>query len=220
MSAASEKVKKLLAQAKHPNTSDTEAETFRQKAFEIMMREGLTEADVKDHDEFKVVSKTIKLKSTTWREDVILAGIVARANAAVTRYMAYDSYRGGAFINFYGEADQIEMCELMFASLILQRALAARRRPGNEKQREFASGFNVGLQTTFRRAQTTIETERGSLLPELKSRQDRINEEIGKGRTGRISQAAVGLAGLSAGLTADSGIFKRLNTVGPKAIGR
>lgn len=217
MSAATEKVKKLLAMANDKSATEAEAESFRQKAFEIMMREGISEDDVIDKDRFKVESKRLKLKSTAWREDVVLAGIVARANGAVIRYQAYqsgylDTSRNGAYAVFYGLQDQIDMCEMMFSSLIAQRGVAIRKRQNKyETPREFASGFNAGLQMTFKRAAAKVENEVGSILPILKSMRDRINAELSKTCSGRMTTARPGQEGVAAGLAADAGLHGRLS---------
>src|SRR4051812_11936285 len=99
-----EKVRALLAKADR-SEFEAEASLFREKAFEIMMREGISERDIADanSDSFTVETKWIKLPSTVWRELQHLGVVVAEINGAVLRAKAYDS-RSGAFAVFYGTA--------------------------------------------------------------------------------------------------------------------
>lgn len=212
-----DKIKKLFAQANHQNTTDTEAEVFRQKAFELMMKHGVTEDEIRAKaDTFTVVQKRIKLKTTTWREDVVLGGIVARANGAFHLYTAYTSW-GGAWIIFAGPADTVEVCEFMFNMLLAQRALASRRRKNKrETQREFASGFNVGVNKTFHQA---VKQSDGSLLPALQSMRDRIAAMVAHKKGSGLTTAQAGAQGYAAGLTADSGIRQRVESVTQRGIG-
>jgi len=57
------------------------------------------------------------------------------------------------------------------------------------------------------------------VLPMLKSMIDRINEQLEDTKKGRLNVAAPGHAGISAGLTADTGIHSRLRDHASRGIG-
>lgn len=216
-----DRIRALLAKAESTEFQ-AEADAFLAKAFELMAREGLTEADIKDTEIFKVESRRINLKSTTWREDQMLGGVVAKSIGCVSRVRSYGA-SAPAQIVFYGTRAQIDAAELMFTSLLLQRARASRRRPRRETQREFASGFAMGVYKALERATKDVEQEAPGTGLALRSMEQRIEDEVNGGRPTRQARtraARPGDAGYSAGLTADAGMRARLQSQGPKAIGR
>ena len=213
-----DKIRKLLAKAS-ATPHAAEAEAFRAKAFELMMREGISESELKAKaDEFRVETRSIKLRSTTWREDILLAATVANTLGCVVRYTAY-APGTGARAFFYGSPIQIEAAEQTLNMLLLQRDRASRRRPAYESQREFASGFTLGVSRSLRDARKEVADADASLLPALQDAQKRIEDQLEKARKGNIRPAGAGAAGISAGATADTGLRSRLEDGARKALG-
>lgn len=213
-----DKIKALLAKAE-ATTFEAEAELFRTKAFDLMMREGFTEKDLREVDSSKFVSKRIKLKSTTWREDIYLLMTCADANGLVLRMQQYDARQGGAFGFLYGPAHLIEQAELMFVMLHVQCVSACRRRNKYETQNEFHAGFALGVKHNLASAIADVAKDAPGVGLVLKSLHDQIEDKIGSGRASRMRAAAPGSQGLSAGATADANMRARVAASGRKAIG-
>ena len=212
-----DKIRKLMAKA-DGTTNAAEAEAFRAKAMEMMLREGISEALIRDVDTFKVESNNIKLRSTTWREDIMMSAHVAKSIGCVTRYSAYQPGHG-ARSHFYGTRPQIEAAAAMMEQLMLQRDRASRKRPSHESQREFASGFALGVSRSLAEATAEVVKNDASLLPVLKSMVDKINEHLSAAGKGRMSPARPGAAGIAAGRAADTGMRARLEQNARRAIG-
>lgn len=126
---AAERVRHLLAQAGHHNTSDVESEAFFAKAFELMEKFGLEEAAIRDADPTvdPLTHVKIKLSSSTWRTDITLGVFVGKiTDVAVLRTSYVSGY--GAFVNFYGRASNVGRAVELFNSLVVQANVAAARR--------------------------------------------------------------------------------------------
>lgn len=199
-----DKIRALLAKADSSPYPD-EADAFRTKAMSIMMREGLTEDDVADSksEQFEVVKKYVHVASTIWREAIQLAVVVGEANGAVVRMQAYAPKRPAAAV-FCGTAAQVELCEVMFTSLILQLAHASRRRTKREDARQFAMGFALGVMANLREAKRTVENDAPGTGLVLVSMKQRIEEAMDPGRASKVRTARASQAGYRAGLAANT----------------
>ena len=125
---AADRVRKLLAQAAHHNTSDEESQIFFEKAYAMMQEYGLEEAALRDADPLNdpLVHKKLKLSSSTWRSDLTLGHYVAKlTDTAMLRQSYVSGY--GAFIHFYGRASNVGRAEELFQSLVVQANVAAAR---------------------------------------------------------------------------------------------
>lgn len=212
-----DKIRKLMAKADGTSNA-AEAEAFRAKALELMMREGISEALIRDSDQFKVERHSVKLRSTTWREDIIMSTYVAKAVGCVIRYSAYRSGYGAHSV-FFGTRPQVEAAEAMLQQLMLQRDRASRKRPSHESQRGFASGFAVGVGRSLAEATKEVSKDDANILPVLQSMQDRIEAELDSARSGRMRPASPTQSGIRAGMSADTGMRSRLEQSSRRAIG-
>jgi hypothetical protein len=168
---AADRVRKLLAQASHHNTSDEESQVFFEKAYRLMEEYGLEEAALRDADPLNdpLVQKKIKLSSSTWRSDITLGAFVARlTDTAMLRQSYVSGY--GAFVHFYGRASNVGRAEQLFLSLVAQANVAAARHRhewhGFGDVRKWTSSVREGYIVALMRRLEALHQERApSLAP-------------------------------------------------------
>jgi hypothetical protein len=213
------KIKALMNKANNAGCTDAEASAFRAKVFEMMMREGFTEKDLREVDSTKFISKSVKLLSTTWREDIHLAMSCGDSVGIMTLMKAYDANRGGAYAVFRGPANLIEQAELAFIMLLAQCKTASRKRPKNESQRSFHAGFAAAVKRNVASALKDVEADMPGTGLVLLSLYEQIRDSVGKTRQSNTRSANAGAAGYRAGMTADTNMRQRVAASGRIAIG-
>lgn len=143
-----EKVRKLLAQAEDPAATPEEAQTFTEKAQQLMTKYAIDLAMVSD------AGRPGQLVERGWRIDgpyaahkVSLVNAVSRANDCRAIYTTLDG--GARYIEVIGFPTDVEWVETLSASLVFQLtvvlAAAMRMKPSRVHGRTFAVGFVEGF---------------------------------------------------------------------------
>jgi hypothetical protein len=115
-----DRVRGLLAQAEHPNTSKEEAEAFTAKAADLMAKYGIDSAMVADRGEVResVTQKRIDLLAPYAREKADLLSAVARNSGC--RLVRHTWGRTMTHVTAFGFPADLERVEVLYTSLVLQ----------------------------------------------------------------------------------------------------
>lgn len=231
-----ELVRKLLAKAEHPGTSEVERETYRAKAYDIMMQHSIDRAmvDAADHatdDPIVRVDLYVQVPKTYSYEFAIIALRIATAFGGEGFVM---QMRDGVHPNIVAYQSDTEQIRQLYTSLVIQATLSlatwyATNVPswasGTDKfnaKRSFLKGYanGVGDKLQAARKQMTKEAGTGAELV-LVDRHKRVLDWVAantqlKTTTRRYNTHAAG-SGFAAGQRADTG--QRAAGTGRQAIG-
>lgn len=147
-----DKVQKLLAKAERAGTPE-EAEVFAGKAQELMTKHALDEMMLRAAGQSQdgIHQTRIKLKTTVWQGDLELISNIADQNDV---HVSYSTHPGAVYVTLTGFRSDVEMVEMMFASLLLQviaaerQAMKARKVDGVQtiaNPRNFKKSFRIGF---------------------------------------------------------------------------
>lgn len=147
-----DKVQKLLAKAERAGTPE-EAEVFAGKAQELMTKHALDEMMLRaaGQSQDEIYQTRVQLKTTVWQGDLELISVVAQANDV---HVSYSTYPGKVLVTLTGFRSDVEMAEMMFASLLIQvvtaerHAMKARKVDGVQtiaNPRLFKKSFRIGF---------------------------------------------------------------------------
>ncbi len=176
------KVRAILAQAESTSFAE-EAETFTAKAQELMAKYAIDHIKLKNDEKTKPRVKRIWFESPYIEPKSYLLAQVASANRCLA--LLYSSL---GFSSLVGYAEDLEVVEILYTSLLVQANVAMNRpstHPGNAGSRTtsfrrsflvaYAARIGERLSTTEKQVITEAEQKLGkSLLPVLSSR----NEEV------------------------------------------
>jgi hypothetical protein len=164
-----ERVRALLTQAEHPNTSQAEAEAFTAKAAELMAKYGIDQALLGERAETREspTSVRIGMDAPYTREKATLLSAVARSFRCSPVQTSY-----GQTINHvtvFGFPADLERVQVLYTSLLLQATRDVMRTPVPyyEKTAPFRRTWLVGFATAVgtrlsaaeKRAQQDAETQ-------------------------------------------------------------
>lgn len=182
------KVRALLSQAES-TTFEAEAETFTAKAQELMARHAIDMAVVWQQSGREEEPATIRIPIDDPYADAksLLLHVVAEHSRC--RAVVLEAY---ALCSVLGFASDIEACELLFTSLLVQsqvalRAEAATAPPGSRvRSRGFRSSFLLAyahrIGDRLRAVNQTVESEAaaadGTLLPVLAARTSEVDDAV------------------------------------------
>lgn len=149
------KVRKLLAQAEHPNTTPAEAEAFTARAAELIARYGIDRAMLAaaDPDTDRLTERLFVLDAPYARDKGQLLGWVATALGC--RAVLYGAER----MRLFGYGADIDRAELLYTSLLVQaaHALAVEGVPWGEHpaafRRSWYAGFGSAVAARLRAAE-------------------------------------------------------------------
>lgn len=166
-----DRVRALLTQAEHPNTTEAEAEAFTAKAAALMTKYGIDTAMVADRDTAKAESVTtlrIKVAAPFAREKGSLLSWIACASRCEA--VLNKTGRTVETVTLFGFPTDLERVQVLYTSLLLQGTRDAVRAqvPYYENAAAwrrtwwlgFASAVSARLEAAEKRAQATAEGER------------------------------------------------------------
>jgi hypothetical protein len=219
------RIRKLLAQAEHPNTSPTEAEAFTAKAAALIARYGIDRALLAATDPTTdlLADRTIHVDAPYARDKATLAAWVGMALGCRCT-ISGPHPRGQIRVAVFGFASDIDRAELLYTSLLIQasNALAVVRPPWGEHpaafRRTFYGGFAAAVSRRLKAAEARAQKEHtthshagggSSVALVLADRHDQVdryytqrNPNIGKARPRRLSGSGR-TDGYTAGMRAD-----------------
>lgn len=144
-----DRVRALLAQAEHPNTSQAEAEAFTAKATELMAKYGIDQALVAARGEVRESVTTVKitLDAPYAREKASLLGAVARNGRC--RIVQHSYGRSVTHATLFGFPSDLERVQVLYTSLLLQatRDVVRVEVPYYEQPAAFRRTWLVGFAT-------------------------------------------------------------------------
>lgn len=159
------RVRALLAQAEHENTSRAEAEAFTAKAAALMTRYGIDAAVVAARAPVaeKVTSTRVDFDDPYSREKVNLLSTVARHSRC--RVVWSGGSRTASHATVFGFPADLEQAEVLYTSLLLQATtglLAAAVPRGHHVaayRRSWLAGFTSGIAERLREVHRRAEEE-------------------------------------------------------------
>jgi hypothetical protein len=159
------RVRALLAQAEHENTSRAEAEAFTAKAAELMARYGIDAAVLADraHTRETVTSARVDFDDPYSREKANLLSTVARYSRC--RNVWHGGSRTASHGTLFGFPTDLEHAQVLYTSLLLQATtglLAAAVPRGHHVaayRRSWLAGFTSGIADRLREAQRRAEED-------------------------------------------------------------
>ena len=167
----------LLALAEHPNTPRAEAESALAHASKLMLKHGITEADLgqETHDDAAVVVErvTVSGKYRVRRQNLLYA--IALAHSCVG-YRDSDE-DGACIVVLYGRSSDIAAARILFASADL---MAARLLPGADRSARVSwfKGFQHGIEEALTAARREFVSEEQGAALVLADRKQRAAEEL------------------------------------------
>src|SRR2546430_17016881 len=162
------RVRALLTQAEHPNTSQTEAEAFTARASELMAKYGIDTAMLAERTEVResVTTLRISLDAPYTREKATLLGAVARSARCRTVQHLLD--RTVTSVTVFGFPADLHRVQVLYTSLLVQatRDVLRAQVPGGESTAAyrrtwllgFASAVAERLSAAARRARADAQT--------------------------------------------------------------
>lgn len=159
------RVRALLAQAEHENTSRAEAEAFTAKAAELMARYGIDAAVLADRARTReaVTSARVDFDDPYSREKANLLSTVARYSRC--RNVWHGGSRTASHGTLFGFPTDLEHAQVLYTSLLLQATtgLLAAAIPRSHHvaayRRSWLAGFTSGIADRLREAQQRAEEE-------------------------------------------------------------
>ncbi|WP_165970106.1 DUF2786 domain-containing protein [Nonomuraea terrae] len=231
-----DRIRKYLAIAEHPNTGPEEAETFRERAYNLMAKHGIERAHLAAAGQItdELSSWALVIDKTHQAERIhLLASIVGPKTCRAVQWKV----NGVTYVMVSGYQSDLEVVKMLFASLSLQMAKeVANVKPSGRKslstaRKSFMAGFASSVFEKLRQANKAATAEADSTNTGrstelvLRDRQAAVDAYY-KSKvpaTGAVKSRPIGdpdafLAGREAGERADLGGGARLGSSGQRAI--
>lgn len=201
------RVRALLTQAADQDGTP-EGDAFQARAFELMARYGVDQAQLGDNDTDEMTKRTINLTGSYSHQQLNLAGTIGHA----LHCQVYGRGTGRKADSFtvYGRARHIERVVMLFSILNPQMATGAEnlpKAPGvarTVQKRSWMDGFRIGVERRLRTAEKEA-TEAGgqavAVLDDYAAAKAFAQQEAGKVRQLR-SRATRDHRAMSAGIAA------------------
>lgn len=165
------KVRKLLAQAEDPASTPAEAEAFTAKAAQLITEWGLDEALVQAREHVRLVAgdRVLRMEGSYQKDKAGLLHGVARGLGlrAVNRARTGPG-NGGLEVHLFGMEGDLNRCELLFTSLLVQAAQqVAVARPAYSYEsvaayrRSWFEGFRQAIETRLTQAREAAVAQTG-----------------------------------------------------------
>lgn len=218
-----DRIRKLLAQAEHPHTSEQEAEVFSGRAEALMHKYAIDQAMVqsKSGTDETIEVREIKVTAPYAKEKSLLASSVARAFGAEAVMFNSGGWGRGGYVKVVGWTSDLEQVEVLFTSLLIQAArdVMRQRVPFGEDKAAYRSSWMLGFRSgagnrlARLRKQATAEANEATgngaemvLVSRHAQIEKRFAEEFPTTHTVKVRSSGSGYrAGYESGSTADVG---------------
>lgn len=161
-SSTKDKIRKLLAQSADRSVGDAEAELFRAKAFELMAREGLEEADIGEEDTGSEVGMfRVDMRMTYGHEYGTAFSRVAAALHCSYTYGKFD--RAAVIFGRRKHLDRLEFLWPLLVQICTTHMLAMRGYDSastRRKRMSFLYAFMTSVATRLNETEYSVAAER------------------------------------------------------------